>query len=142
MKRSARFEPAVEEKRADQRLDDVADDIVALAGAVLAGLLAEPDERRNADLAADLGASFAVDQRVVALRQIAFGLVRITLVERARRSPCRARGRRGIPAARSCRAPTLEWVSASSNSARSFGSWPSLSRTKVGDVACHSASPA
>ncbi len=82
MKRSAAFESAVEEKCADQRLDDVADDIVALAGAVLARLLAEPDERRNAELAADLGASLAGDQGVVALRQIAFGLVRKTLVER------------------------------------------------------------
>ena len=52
-------EAGVEEQGADQRLDDVADDIVALVGAVVARLLAEPDERRKPDLAADLGAGLA-----------------------------------------------------------------------------------
>ena len=79
-----RIDSAVEKKRADQRFDDVADDILALAGAVLAGLLAEADEGGNADLAADVGAGVAVDQRMVAAREIAFGFGRIALVERGR----------------------------------------------------------
>ena len=78
------LDPAVEEQRADQRLDDVADDIVALARAVLARLLAEPDQRRNADLAADSRRrSRGRPSHCSGLRQIAFGLVRIALVERA-----------------------------------------------------------
>ena len=41
-------------------------------------------QRREAELAADLGAGLARDQRIVAARQIAFGLVREALVEPAR----------------------------------------------------------
>jgi len=37
------FEAAIEEQRADQRLHDVAHDIVALAGAIFARLLTEPN---------------------------------------------------------------------------------------------------
>ncbi len=85
-------------------------------------------ERRQAELAADLGAGLARDQRIVAARQIAFGLVREPLVEPARDRPGRAPGRRGTRAARNCRLPTLEWVSARSNSDRSLGLVAELSR--------------
>jgi len=78
-----RLEAAVEEQRTDQCLDDIADDILALAGAVLACLLAEANEGGDSDLAAVLGAGFAVDERVIALGKIALGLFGITLVERS-----------------------------------------------------------
>ena len=84
MKRSAASSPPSSSKRADQRLDDVADDILALARAVLARLLAEPHQLGNAELAPDLGAGFARDQHIVAARQIAFGLGRVALVQGAR----------------------------------------------------------
>jgi hypothetical protein len=76
------LEPAVEIERADQRLDDIPDDVVALARPVLAGLLPQPHERRNAELATVFGAGLAVDQRVVPLRQIAFGFAWISRVKR------------------------------------------------------------
>src|SRR5436305_696345 len=79
-----RFEAAVEQKRADQRFDDVADDILALARAVVARLLGEAYERRNPDRAPDVGAGLARDKHIVPARKIAFGLVRMTLVQRAR----------------------------------------------------------
>ena len=78
------LEPAVDQQSADQRFDDVTDDILALAGAVIARLLAEPHPLGNAEIAPDLGAGFARDQHIVAARQIAFRLVRVALVERAR----------------------------------------------------------
>ncbi len=53
-----------------------------MAGPVLPRLLAEPDQRRNANLAAILGAGFAVDQAIVALGKIAFGFVGIAFVQR------------------------------------------------------------
>ena len=61
------IEPGIEEQRPDQRLDDVADDIVALRGAVLAGLLAEPDVGGNTERPADLGAGLARHQGVESL---------------------------------------------------------------------------
>jgi hypothetical protein len=61
------IEPAFQIDCADQRFDDVADDSVALAGAVAARLLAEPDERREAEAAADFGAGLARDKCIVAL---------------------------------------------------------------------------
>src|SRR5689334_17736312 len=79
----SRFEAAVQEQSTDQRLDDIADDILALAGAVLACLLAEANEGGDSDLAAVLGAGFAVDERVIALGKVALGLFGITLVERS-----------------------------------------------------------
>src|SRR6185295_14202998 len=51
---------------------------------VVAGLASTPDQRRNAELAPNLRAGLARDQRIVAPRQLAFGLPRITLVERPR----------------------------------------------------------
>jgi len=78
------IEPMLEEQRPDQRFDDIADDIVAGVGLVLARLLAEPDVRRDADRAADLGAAFASHQRIVAAAHLAFGFEWETLVEPAR----------------------------------------------------------
>ena len=82
MKRSATSMPPSRKQRTDQCLDDIADDILALAGPVLPRLLAEPDQRRNADLTAILGAGFAVDQAIVAFGKVAFGLVGIAFVQR------------------------------------------------------------
>src|SRR4029079_16205541 len=78
------FEAAVEIKRADQRLHHVADDIVAFAGTVLARLLAKANEGRNSNFAAVFRARRAVDQAVVALREVAFGFLEITLVQSSR----------------------------------------------------------
>src|SRR4051794_19729195 len=75
------IEAAVDEQGADQRFDDVPDDVLALACPVLARLFAEPDERWNADLAPVLGAGFAVDECIVALREIALRLLGVALVE-------------------------------------------------------------
>src|SRR5260221_358092 len=75
------FHPAIEEQCPDQRLDHVADDIVAFGGAVLARLLAEPDQGRDANLAPILGARDAIDETVVALREIAFRLRGVALVQ-------------------------------------------------------------
>src|SRR5437763_11284393 len=75
------LESTVEEQGSNQRLHHVADDIVTLARAVLACLLAEPDKRRDADFAPVLGTGRAVDQSIVPLGKISFGLVRIALVE-------------------------------------------------------------
>src|SRR5690348_3851437 len=77
-----RCEAAVDEERADQRLDHVAHDILALAGAIASCLLAEPDDLRNADLAAVLSASLARNEYVVAARHEAFRLVWVAVVER------------------------------------------------------------
>ena len=74
-------EPGVEVERADQRLDDVADDIVAEVGVVLARLLAEADVARQVDRAADFGAGLARDEGIVAAAHLAFGLAREALVE-------------------------------------------------------------
>src|SRR5689334_18431601 len=63
---------------------DVADDVVALARTILARLAAKPDQRRHADLPAILGAGAAVDQAIVALRQVALRLLRIAVIERRR----------------------------------------------------------
>src|SRR5207237_10868936 len=70
-----RFEAAVEQQSADQRLNDVADDILALARAVVARLLGEAHERRNADLAPDAGPGPARDPAVVPARTIASGVL-------------------------------------------------------------------
>ena len=45
--------------------------------------LPTPDQPRKAELAADLGAGLARDQGIVAPRHLAFGLVRVAVVERA-----------------------------------------------------------
>src|SRR5439155_10163782 len=76
-----RFEPAVEQQCTDQRLDHVADHILALAGAIFARLLAKADQCRDAELATDLGAGFTRDQHIIAARQIAFGFLRVPLIE-------------------------------------------------------------
>src|SRR6476659_4693070 len=76
------LDSADEEKSADQCLDDVADDIVALARAILARLAAQTNQRRHADLPAILGAGGTVDEAVVSLRQVTLGLVRVTAKER------------------------------------------------------------
>jgi len=72
---------AVEIQRADQTFDHIADDIVALGGEVLAGLAAEADLFGNAALAADVGASLARDERIVAAAHLALRLVGEALVE-------------------------------------------------------------
>ena len=77
------LEPAIEENGADQRLDHVADDIVAQVGMVLARLLAEADVAREVERAADLGAGLARHQRIVAAAHLALGLAREPLVEPA-----------------------------------------------------------
>src|SRR5688500_18306299 len=77
------IEARFEEQGADQRFDDVADDIVALGSPVLARLLAEPDVAGNAKLAADLGAGLARYKRIEALRHLAFGFVGEALVQPA-----------------------------------------------------------
>ena len=75
MTRVGRLETGIDEDRADQRLDHVAEHIVAVEGAVVARLLAEPHVLGNADVARDLGADRARDEHVQALRQLALGLV-------------------------------------------------------------------
>ncbi len=59
------LQAAIDQQRPDQRLDDVADDILAEARAILARLFAEPDQRRDSEVAADVGAGLACDQGVV-----------------------------------------------------------------------------
>jgi hypothetical protein len=76
-----RIEPAFEIKGADQRLDRVAQHIVALHGAIVARLLAELEMGGDSDVAADIGAGLAADDRVQAPRQIALRLVGEDLVE-------------------------------------------------------------
>ena len=49
-------EPVIEIKRTDQRFGDVTEDIVAVECAIVAGLFAEFQMRRNADVAGDLRA--------------------------------------------------------------------------------------
>ena len=75
--------PAIEEQRPDQCLDHVADDILAFGRTVLAGLLAEPDQRGDADLAPILGAGVAVDQTIVALGEIAFRFAWVASIQRS-----------------------------------------------------------
>jgi len=60
---------------ADQRLHHVAEDIVALIGTVVARLFAEAQMRAHAQLARDVGAHRAGDQRVEPLRQLSLGLL-------------------------------------------------------------------
>ena len=79
-----RFEAAIDKQRADERFDDIPDDIVALCRAVLTRLLAEPHHLWNAEFAPDIGAGLARDEHVVAARQIAFGLFEVPVVKRAR----------------------------------------------------------
>ena len=81
--RVGRLDAAVEEKRAHQRLDHVADDIVAAVCAILPGLLAELDPFRKVEAASDLGASLPRDQDVVTPRQFAFRFLVESLVEPA-----------------------------------------------------------
>ncbi len=78
------LEAALKIKRADQRLDDVAEDIVAVGGAVLPRLLAEDHLAAEAKLARDLGAGLARDERVQPPRKLALRLLREQLVQ-----PCR-----------------------------------------------------
>ena len=75
------IEAMFEEHRAEQRLDDVADDIVAGVGLILTRLLAEADEGRDGDRAANFGAAFARHQRIVAAAHLALGLLREAFVE-------------------------------------------------------------
>src|SRR5690242_4241105 len=63
-------------ERADQRLHHVAQHIVAVGGAVVACLLAQAQMRAHAVLARDLGAHRPRHQRIQALRQRAFGVLR------------------------------------------------------------------
>src|SRR5512135_2726474 len=72
----------VDYEGANQRLDHVANHILALACAILAGLLAKMHKRWNSKLAADLGTCFARHQHIVAAREIAFGLARVPIIER------------------------------------------------------------
>ncbi len=62
-------------ERADQRLHDVAQHIVALHRAVVAGLLAQAHIGGDADIPADGGTGLAADDRVESAREIALGLV-------------------------------------------------------------------
>src|SRR6478735_9014679 len=77
-----RLDPAVQEERSDQCLNDISDDIFTLARIVFARLLAEADERRNTDFTSIFCAGFPVDEGIIALRKIAFRLIGIALVER------------------------------------------------------------
>src|SRR6185369_14727096 len=72
----------VEKERTDQGFDHVTDDIVAIVCAVGPRLLADADERRKAEVAANVGAGLARDQGVVTARHLALGLVRISLIQR------------------------------------------------------------
>ena len=130
MKASAGSSPPSRIRGADQRLDDVADDIVAHRRAVVAGLLAEPDQRRNAECR---GRSGRRSRAPPAHCSAATSCLRARSGSARRasaRRPARGPGRRGIRAAHSCRGLALEWVNARSNSEVSLGSWPSVSRTK------------
>ena len=69
-------EAVVEVERADQRLHHVAQHIVAVGGAVVAGLPAQPQVRGHADLAGDRRADRTGDERVQPLRQLSLRLVR------------------------------------------------------------------
>ena len=93
-----RLEALGDEAGADQRLHHVAQDIVAVLPAIVAGLLAQPHMRAEPDLARDRGAAGAADQRVEPLRELAF-VAGVELVAAIRRSPCPAPGRPGTPAA-------------------------------------------
>src|SRR3546814_7845280 len=64
---------AFEIERADQRLDHVAEYVVAVGRAVVARLLAEAEVWRHADRAADRRADRPGDERVEALRECPFG---------------------------------------------------------------------
>jgi len=78
-----RLGSAVDQQRSDQRLDHVADDILALARSVLSRLLPQLNDRGHAELAADLGAGLARDEHIVAPRQIALRLIGVTVVKGA-----------------------------------------------------------
>ena len=68
--------PAFQVKRADQRLRHVAQHIVAVGRAIVAGLLAEANLTGEADSAGDLGTGLAADQGVDAAGELALRLVR------------------------------------------------------------------
>ena len=76
MKAARRLQPAVEPERADQRFDHVAEHIVALEGAVVERLLAEPHMRGEVRARGATSAQVvARDQHVQPARQLALGLV-------------------------------------------------------------------
>src|SRR5690606_13431811 len=66
------IEPAFDEARAKHRFHHVAEDVVAVGGAIIAGLPTETDVVGRADLACDHRAGLPADQRVEPLRQFAF----------------------------------------------------------------------
>src|SRR3546814_7139782 len=59
-------------ERADQRLDDIAQHIVAVGGAVVAGLLSEDHLPSDPERTPDLGTGLARDERVEPPRELAF----------------------------------------------------------------------
>src|SRR6185295_15146299 len=68
-------EAPVEQQRADERFRDVADDILALRGMIVARLTAKLDQRGHPKLTADFRTGFARHESVVAPRQLAFRLL-------------------------------------------------------------------
>ncbi len=128
MNASALSSPPSSSSAPDQGLDHVADDIVALARAILARLLAELDQRRKAKLAADLGAGLARDEDVEAARELSLGLLAEALVEPARDDQADDPVAEELQPLVAVACRRCAWVSARSNRARSSGSWPSVSR--------------
>src|SRR3546814_7596655 len=63
----------------DHRLHHIAQDVVRILAAIVARLLAQPHERTKPDLAGDLRAGDAADERIEALRETAFGLVAVLI---------------------------------------------------------------
>src|SRR3546814_13863175 len=59
-------------ERADQRLDDIAQHIVAVGGAVVAGLLSEDHLPSDPERTPDLGTGLARDEPVEPPRELAF----------------------------------------------------------------------
>ncbi len=72
-------EPAFGEARTEQRFHHIAEDVVAVAAAVIARLLAEPDVGGEADFTSDPGAHLAADERVQPLRQLALRAVLVAV---------------------------------------------------------------
>src|SRR5690606_34300308 len=66
-----RVEAGFHEVGSEQRLHDVTEDVVAVGGAVVPRLFAEPDLLRRADLTRDRRAGLAADQSVEPLGQFA-----------------------------------------------------------------------